>query len=61
MIVCFLMYACPQFDLGCQQWKRTLVGTVHNLGLVFSFVLCGFISDRSDYLLIHYLLFSAPR
>ncbi|RVE42201.1 hypothetical protein evm_013150 [Chilo suppressalis] len=35
-----------EFDLGCQPWKRTLVGTVHNLGLVFSFLLSGFISDR---------------
>ncbi|CAG9787565.1 unnamed protein product [Diatraea saccharalis] len=34
------------FDLGCQPWKRTLIGTVHNLGLVFSFLLSGFISDR---------------
>ncbi|CAH4036708.1 unnamed protein product [Pieris brassicae] len=35
-----------EFDLGCQPWKATLIGTVHNLGLVFSFVLSGFISDR---------------
>ncbi|XP_026496281.1 organic cation transporter protein-like [Vanessa tameamea] len=35
-----------EFDLGCQPWKRTLIGTVHNLGLVFSFVVSGFISDR---------------
>ncbi|KAJ0183555.1 hypothetical protein K1T71_001531 [Dendrolimus kikuchii] len=35
-----------EFDLGCQPWKRTLIGTIHNLGLVFSFVLSGFISDR---------------
>ncbi|XP_041980314.1 organic cation transporter protein-like [Aricia agestis] len=35
-----------EFNLGCQPWKRTLIGTVHNLGLVFSFVVSGFISDR---------------
>ncbi|XP_050677735.1 solute carrier family 22 member 3-like [Leptidea sinapis] len=35
-----------EFDLGCQPWKRTLVGTIHNSGLVVSFVLYGFISDR---------------
>ncbi|XP_038214193.1 organic cation transporter protein-like [Zerene cesonia] len=35
-----------EFDLGCQPWKATLIGTVHNLGLVFSFILSGFISDR---------------
>ncbi|KAL4709675.1 hypothetical protein ACJJTC_007406, partial [Scirpophaga incertulas] len=35
-----------EFDLGCTPWKRTLIGTVHNLGLVFSFLLLGFISDR---------------
>ncbi|XP_045449926.1 organic cation transporter protein-like [Melitaea cinxia] len=35
-----------EFDLGCQPWKRTLIGTVHNLGLVFSFVISGLISDR---------------
>ncbi|XP_068617257.1 organic cation transporter protein-like [Battus philenor] len=35
-----------EFNLGCQQWKRTLIGTVHNLGLVFSFIISGVISDR---------------
>ncbi|XP_013173687.1 PREDICTED: organic cation transporter protein-like isoform X2 [Papilio xuthus] len=35
-----------EFDLGCQPWKRTLIGTVHNLGLVFSFIMSGVISDR---------------
>ncbi|XP_045498946.1 organic cation transporter protein-like isoform X2 [Colias croceus] len=35
-----------EFNLGCQPWKATLIGTVHNLGLVFSFILSGFISDR---------------
>ncbi|CAH0719750.1 unnamed protein product, partial [Brenthis ino] len=35
-----------EFDLGCQPWKRTLIGTVHNLGLAFSFIILGIISDR---------------
>ncbi|CAB3221792.1 unnamed protein product [Arctia plantaginis] len=35
-----------EFDLGCQPWKRTLIGTVHNLGLVFSFVISGLVSDK---------------
>ncbi|XP_073955312.1 solute carrier family 22 member 1-like isoform X2 [Choristoneura fumiferana] len=35
-----------EFDLGCEPWKRTMIGTVHNLGLIISFVLSGFISDR---------------
>ncbi|KAJ2951332.1 hypothetical protein O0L34_g5733 [Tuta absoluta] len=35
-----------EFDLGCEPWKRTLIGTVHNLGLIFSYILSGFISDR---------------
>ncbi|XP_023935707.2 organic cation transporter protein-like [Bicyclus anynana] len=35
-----------EFDLGCQPWKRTLIGTVHNLGLLVSFIVSGFISDR---------------
>ncbi|XP_032516750.2 organic cation transporter protein-like [Danaus plexippus] len=35
-----------EFNLGCQPWKRTLIGTVHNLGLVFSYIISGIISDR---------------
>ncbi|KAL0880504.1 hypothetical protein ABMA27_002903 [Loxostege sticticalis] len=35
-----------EFDLGCEPWKRTMIGTVHNFGLVFSFLILGFISDR---------------
>ncbi|KAG6440875.1 hypothetical protein O3G_MSEX001534 [Manduca sexta] len=35
-----------EFDLGCEPWKRTLIGTVHSLGLVFSFIVSGLISDR---------------
>ncbi|XP_045449934.1 organic cation transporter protein-like [Melitaea cinxia] len=35
-----------EFGLACQEWKRTLVGTVHNLGVLISMPLMGFISDR---------------
>ncbi|XP_063830241.1 organic cation transporter protein-like [Ostrinia nubilalis] len=34
------------FDLGCQDMKRTLVGTIHNAGLFVSLPLTGIISDR---------------
>ncbi|XP_073955327.1 solute carrier family 22 member 3-like isoform X2 [Choristoneura fumiferana] len=35
-----------EFDLACQEWKRTLVGTVHNIGVMISMPLMGFVSDR---------------
>lgn len=35
-----------EFNLACEQWKGTLIATTHNLGLIFSFVVSGFISDR---------------
>ncbi|CAH2084363.1 unnamed protein product [Euphydryas editha] len=35
-----------EFELACQEWKRTLVGTVHNLGVLLSMPIMGFISDR---------------
>ncbi|XP_034829484.1 organic cation transporter protein-like [Maniola hyperantus] len=35
-----------EFDLACHEWKRTLVGTVHNLGVLISMPLMGYISDR---------------
>ncbi|XP_041979849.1 solute carrier family 22 member 13-like [Aricia agestis] len=35
-----------EFDLGCQEWKRTLVGTIHNVGMLVSLPLIGYISDR---------------
>ncbi|CAH2087180.1 unnamed protein product [Euphydryas editha] len=38
--------AVKDFDLGCQNWKRTLIGTVHNAGLFVSLPLTGIISDR---------------
>ncbi|CAK1581248.1 unnamed protein product [Parnassius mnemosyne] len=34
------------FDLGCQNWKRTLIGTIHNSGLFLSLPVTGIISDR---------------
>ncbi|XP_023943089.1 organic cation transporter protein [Bicyclus anynana] len=38
--------AVKDFDLGCQNWKRTLVGSAHNAGLFLSLPLTGVISDR---------------
>ncbi|XP_039758526.1 organic cation transporter protein-like [Pararge aegeria] len=35
-----------EFNLGCQDWKRSLVGTVHNAGFFISIPLTGLISDR---------------
>ena len=35
-----------QFNLGCQNWKRTLIGSIHNAGLFVSLPLTGFISDK---------------
>ncbi|KAL4711037.1 hypothetical protein ACJJTC_018002 [Scirpophaga incertulas] len=34
------------FDLGCQDWKRTFVGTVHNSGLFISLPITGILSDK---------------
>ncbi|KAF9424495.1 hypothetical protein HW555_000306 [Spodoptera exigua] len=34
------------FDLGCQNWKRTLVGTIHNSGFFLALPMTGIISDR---------------
>ncbi|XP_045501313.1 organic cation transporter protein-like [Colias croceus] len=38
--------AVRDFDLGCQNWKRTLIGTFHNSGLFISLPLTGIISDK---------------
>ncbi|XP_026727663.1 organic cation transporter protein-like [Trichoplusia ni] len=38
--------AVKDFDLGCLNWKRTLIGTIHNSGLFLSLPLTGIISDR---------------
>ncbi|KAI5651510.1 major facilitator superfamily domain-containing protein [Phthorimaea operculella] len=35
-----------EFDLGCQEWKRALVGTVHNSGMFAAMLFTGAISDR---------------
>ncbi|XP_022121647.2 solute carrier family 22 member 6 [Pieris rapae] len=35
-----------EFDLGCQEWKRTLVGTIHNVGMLVSLPIMGYVSDR---------------
>ncbi|XP_072938450.1 organic cation transporter protein-like [Epargyreus clarus] len=34
------------FDLGCQNWKRTLVGSIHNAGFFISLPLTGILSDK---------------
>ncbi|CAH0399569.1 unnamed protein product [Chilo suppressalis] len=35
-----------EFNLACQDWKRSLVGTVHNAGFFISIPLTGIISDK---------------
>lgn len=35
-----------EFNLACQEWKRTLVGTVHNVGMLVSLPILGYVSDR---------------
>ncbi|CAH2049545.1 unnamed protein product, partial [Iphiclides podalirius] len=35
-----------EFDLGCKEWKRALVGTVHNSGMFAAMLVTGAISDR---------------
>ncbi|XP_041979847.1 organic cation transporter protein-like isoform X2 [Aricia agestis] len=35
-----------EFNLACQDWKRTLVGTVHNFGMLVSLPILGYVSDR---------------
>lgn len=35
-----------EFNLECQEWKRALVGTVHNSGMFASMLVTGAISDR---------------
>ncbi|KAJ2951317.1 hypothetical protein O0L34_g5719 [Tuta absoluta] len=36
----------PEFDLACQEWKRSLVGTFHNIGMLISLPIMGYVSDR---------------
>ncbi|CAH2047609.1 unnamed protein product, partial [Iphiclides podalirius] len=35
-----------EFNLACQEGKRTLVGTVHNVGMLVSLPIMGYISDK---------------
>lgn len=35
----------PEFDLACEEWKRTLVGTIHSAGLFAALPLTAFVSD----------------
>ncbi|KAL0880319.1 hypothetical protein ABMA27_002771 [Loxostege sticticalis] len=35
-----------QFNLACQSWKATLVGALHNAGMMLSMVFTGWISDK---------------
>ncbi|CAH0687921.1 unnamed protein product [Spodoptera exigua] len=35
-----------EFNLGCQEWKRALVGTIHNCGMFVAMLFTGAISDR---------------
>ncbi|KAL0883580.1 hypothetical protein ABMA27_015731 [Loxostege sticticalis] len=35
-----------EFQLGCQEWKRTFVGTVHSMGLMIGLLFQGQLSDR---------------
>ncbi|XP_045500843.1 organic cation transporter protein-like [Colias croceus] len=35
-----------EFDLGCQEWKRALVGTVHNSGMFVAMLFTGILSDK---------------
>lgn len=35
-----------QFDLGCDLWKRTLVGSLNSVGQLISMPLSGLISDK---------------
>lgn len=35
-----------QFNLGCEEGKRTLVGTIHSSGMFVAMVFTGAVSDR---------------
>lgn len=35
----------PTFNLACQEWKRTLVGTMHSAGMFVALPLTGYVSD----------------
>lgn len=46
ILICFYLVHYIQFNLACQEWKRTLVGTIHNIGMLVSLPIMGYISDR---------------
>ncbi|CAH0719889.1 unnamed protein product, partial [Brenthis ino] len=35
-----------ELDLGCESWKSTLVGTLHNAGMIVSMMVTGWIADK---------------
>ncbi|XP_045449763.1 organic cation transporter protein-like [Melitaea cinxia] len=35
-----------ELNLGCQAWKASLVGTVHNAGMILSMMVTGWIADK---------------
>ncbi|XP_026496214.1 organic cation transporter protein-like isoform X1 [Vanessa tameamea] len=35
-----------ELNLGCQSWKSTLVGGIHNAGMVVSMIITGWIADK---------------
>ncbi|XP_045519391.1 solute carrier family 22 member 1-like isoform X1 [Pieris brassicae] len=35
-----------QFDLACEDWKRTMVGTAHNVGYMIGLLIVGPLSDK---------------
>ncbi|XP_041979996.1 organic cation transporter protein-like [Aricia agestis] len=35
-----------ELNLGCHSWKSTLVGTIHNTGMMFSMSVAGWIADK---------------
>lgn len=37
---------CQQFGLACDEWRRTLIGTIRTIGAMPAFPLAGFMSDR---------------
>ncbi|XP_063622250.1 organic cation transporter protein-like [Cydia splendana] len=38
--------AVVELDIGCQSWKASFVGSIHNIGMLFSMILMGWIADR---------------
>lgn len=47
LYVCILEdYLCIQFNLGCQEWLRTLAGTLSSVGTLLVLPITGYVSDR---------------